>query len=59
MVSSVSKRMVILQSAWLNQFFVGFLGLNNGDGTGSMDSWISHSFGDIIGPTGTASVVSE
>ena len=22
-------------------YFVGFLGLNNGDGTGSMDSWIS------------------
>ncbi len=28
-------------------FFVGFLGLNNGDGTGSMDSWLSHSFGDF------------
>jgi hypothetical protein len=26
-------------------FFVGFLGLNNGDGTGSMDSWISFGFG--------------
>ena len=24
-------------------YFVGFLGLNNGDGTGSMDSWISAS----------------
>jgi hypothetical protein len=24
--------------------FVGFLGLNNGDGTGSMDSWMSFSF---------------
>jgi hypothetical protein len=27
--------------------FVGFLGLNNGDGTGSMDSWMSFSFGDV------------
>jgi hypothetical protein len=27
--------------------FVGFLGLNNGDGTGSMDSWMSFSFGDL------------
>ena len=35
-------------------FFVGFLGINNGDGTGSMDSWLSHSFGDVIEPTGTA-----
>jgi hypothetical protein len=25
-----------------NKFFVGFVGLNNGDGTGSMDSWWSH-----------------
>jgi hypothetical protein len=25
-------------------FFVGFLGINNGDGTGSMDSWISNGF---------------
>jgi hypothetical protein len=24
--------------------FVGFLGINNGDGTGSMDSWLSHAF---------------
>lgn len=32
--------------------FVGFLGINNGDGTGSMDSWMSHSFDDIE-PTGT------
>jgi hypothetical protein len=40
-------------------FFVGFLGLNNGDGTGSMDSWLSHSFGDIIIPTSTASTLTE
>ena len=32
-------------------FFVGFLGINNGDGTGSMDSWLSHSFGEV--PTNT------
>jgi hypothetical protein len=25
-----------------NLYFVGFIGLNNGDGTGSMDSWWSH-----------------
>jgi hypothetical protein len=28
-------------------FFVGFLGLNNGDGTGSMDSWMSSSIGFV------------
>lgn len=38
--------------------FVGFLGINNGDGTGSMDSWMSHSFGEIE-PTGTASALTE
>ncbi len=27
-------------------FFVGFLGLNNGDGTGSMDSWWTPGLGD-------------
>jgi hypothetical protein len=25
-----------------SKYFVGFVGLNNGDGTGSMDSWWSH-----------------
>lgn len=30
-------------------YFVGFLGLNNGDGTGSMDSWLSDPiFADIL-----------
>lgn len=28
--------------------FVGFLGLNNGDGTGSMDSWMSADFSPIL-----------
>jgi hypothetical protein len=32
--------------------FVGFLGLNNGDGTGSMDSWMSFSFGELLIPVG-------
>lgn len=33
-------------------YFVGFLGLNNGDGTGSMDSWISEpGFLEIIAQT--------
>ncbi len=30
-------------------FFVGFLGLNNGDGTGSMDSWWSQGLSDDEG----------
>ena len=34
-------------------YFVGYLGLNNGDGTGSMDSWISEpAFLQIVGQTG-------
>ncbi len=32
-------------------FFVGFLGLNNGNGTGSMDSWLSSEDDDDIPPT--------
>jgi hypothetical protein len=33
-------------------YFVGFLGLNNGDGTGSMDSWLSDpTFVEIIAQT--------
>lgn len=32
--------------------FVGFLGLNNGDGTGSMDSWMSFDFFDEINGPG-------
>lgn len=38
-------------------FFVGFLGINNGDGTGSMDSWISHSFDQL--QTSTPKVFAE
>jgi hypothetical protein len=35
--------------------FVGFLGLNNGDGTGSMDSWMSFDLEEIL----TAEPVAE
>ncbi len=36
---------------FLEPFFVGFIGLNNGNGTGSMDSWWENSgLFEIIGP---------
>jgi hypothetical protein len=35
----------------IEPFFVGFIGLNNGNGTGSMDSWWEVGlFQKIIGP---------
>jgi hypothetical protein len=32
-----------------SEWFVGFVGLNNGNGTGSMDSWWSHGRDHEIG----------